>query len=224
MGSTQSTWGVRRMPLERIEVLTTAGENVPLYLEPSKTVKDLKEAVDEKIGVDPANQKVSVLGYPLDDDNMKLEELLYMSHTFNVSLPDTSGNKGRGANRFMSDREVFLINGKRFDFQAIQLFARQVEKIKLKSNKFGLVRHVEGEVGKRIFHLRKYVVDKEIDNESRIETRTGDDNQQRVYLITGEKPNGKETELEVQKHTTYNETKEGNKIASYFKKVTEFFD
>merc|ERR1711915_892203 len=102
--------GGRRMPLERIEVLTTAGENVPLYLEPSKTVKDLKEAVDEKIGVDPADQKVSVLGYPLDDDDVKLEELLDMSHTFNVGLPDTSGSKGKGA-KFMSDRNVFLING-----------------------------------------------------------------------------------------------------------------
>merc|ERR1711915_255449 len=223
MGSTQSTWGVRRMPLERIEVLTTAGENVPLYLEPSKTVKDLKEAVDEKIGVDPADQKVFVLGYPLDDDDVKLEELLDMSHTFNVSLPDTSGNKGKGA-KFMSDKDVFLTNGKRFNFQAIQLFAKTVEKIELKSNKFGLVRHVEGEVGKRIFHLRRYTVDKETEKETRIETRTDATEEQRVYLISDKDPNGGERELEPVKYTTYKEKMEGNKISAYFKAVREFFD
>merc|ERR1711915_281009 len=216
--------GGRRMPLERIEVLTTAGENVPLYLEPSKTVKDLKEAVDEKIGVDPADQKVSVLGYPLDDDDIKLEELLDMSHTFNVGLPDTSGNKGKGA-KFMSDRNVFLINGKRFNFQAIQLFAKTVEKIELKSNKFGLVRHVEGEVGKRIFHLRRYAVDKETEKETRIETRTDDANEeQKVYLISNKNPNGGERELEPVKYTTYKEKMEGNKISASFKTVREFFD
>merc|ERR1711872_53830 len=214
---------VRRMPLERIEVLTTAGENVSLYLEPSKTVKELKEAVDEKIGVDPADQKISILGYPLDNDDVKLEELPDMSHTFNVGLPDTSGNKGKGA-KFMSDREVFLINGKRFNFQAIQLFARQVEVIQLKSKKFGLVRHVEGDVGQRIFHLRKYVVDKENDNGSRIETRTGKDDQQRVFLISDKNPNGGETELESVKYTTYNESKDEGKITAYFKKIREFFD
>merc|ERR1711872_10073 len=144
----------RRMPLERIEVLTTAGENVSLYLEPSKTVKELKEAVDEKIGVDPADQKVSILGYPLDDDDVKLEELLDMSHTFNVGLPDTSGNKGKGA-KFMSDREVFLITGKRFNFQAIRLFAKTVEKNRVEVKQIRIGKTCRGRSWEKDFSLEK---------------------------------------------------------------------
>ena len=64
---------------------------------------------------------------------------------------------------FFSSQEVFLITEKRDNFQAILLHANQEEWIKLKSKRFGVVKHIEENgIGKRIFHFRVYEVKSDI--------------------------------------------------------------
>ena len=102
---------------------------------------------------------------------------------------------------------MFLITGGRHNFQAILLHADREEWIKLKSKRFGVVKHIEGdEIGKRIFHFRVY----EVKCEGCIDIRHEND-REKVYLVTEEGPNGEEVELLPVDTKTYDES---TKVAS----------
>ena len=158
------------------------GEEFTIDVEESCTIFELKEAIDEEIGVGPRRQALFLLGYPLTEDAAQLKDFPQTYKTFNVVLPKEGGERDRtlkGPREVVTDKEVFLITGGRLNFQAILLHADQEEWIKLKSKKFGVVKHIEGdEIGKRIFHFRVY----EVKNEGRIDLRT-ENGLEKVYLV-----------------------------------------
>ena len=54
---------------------------------------------------------------------------------------------------FESEKEIFLHHGTSENFQSLLLKPERENKVKLKSRKFGIVYHTEGDVGNRIFHV-----------------------------------------------------------------------
>ena len=151
-----------------------------------------------------------------------------MSRTFNLVLSAEGASKGFGMSSkpkprgFFCDKEMFLITGKEFSFKAIQLKPNQEEQIRLKSNRFGVVQQIEGsELGKRIFHLRLY----EVEREGRIErwTENGED---KVFLVID---GGIKIALKPLEKTTYDESKKvtpiefANAVAPYITAAASFF-
>merc|ERR1712055_173915 len=193
--------------MDAVQVISSEGHNFMIDVEESSTVFNLKESIDEEIGVGTSRQDIFFLGYPLTDDDALLKDFTKFSSSFTVVVPaqgkekDLSGKKPR---EFFSYREVFLITGERQNFQAILLDAYSEERIRLKSKKFGVVKHIEGkdELGKRIFHFRVY----EVKREGSICLRH-EDGRDKVYLITEEGPNGEEVELRPVDLQTYDERK-----------------
>ena len=163
-------------------------------------MRSLKEAIEKEIGISPKQLSLFFLGFPLEDENVLLNELLPLSKTFNLVLQDEEGDKGlfgKSVCQFFSDKAHWLIRGGQSNFAAIYIKPYQSEPIKLSSKKFGLVQHTEGEeVGKRVFHLRRYTVKK----------------QGRI---------GREEELTHEEYTTFEESR--RKPTSYLSKFAAFF-
>merc|ERR1712228_721220 len=84
----------QRMPLEELRIITSEGEELFAALQSTDTVQDLKEAIDGQVGVDPEDQKLFFLGFPLQENEVKLEEFLALDKTFNLVLPQPTGIKG----------------------------------------------------------------------------------------------------------------------------------
>ena len=69
-------------------------------------------------------------------------------------------------------------------------------------DKFGIVKYIEGEIGKRIFHMRKYVVK----GKGAIQYRADGSNQDfKVMFFRNVEPNGEEIELKPLKYTVFRE-------------------
>jgi len=191
---------------DAVQVISSEGHDFMIDVEESSTVFNLKESIDEEIGVGTSRQDIFMLGYPLTDDDALLKDFTKFCSSFTVVVPaqgrekDLSGKKPR---EFFSYREVFLITGERQNFQAILLDAYSEERIRLKSKKFGVVKHIEGkdELGKRIFHFRVY----EVKREGSICLRH-EDGREKVYLVAEEGPNGEEVELRPVDTKTYDES------------------
>ena len=115
---------------------------------------------------------------------------------------------------FESEKEVFLIHGKSQNFQSLLLKAGRVDKIKLKSKKFGFIYHTEGDVGNRIFHVRRYEIPDEMDDNNLIKVSCIGE-QTKVSLIIEEGPNGEEKELEeIESKAYYERDRTGGKTLS----------
>merc|ERR1712198_601038 len=83
------------MPVQDVTVISANGE-FPVQIEPSSTVAQLKNLIWEENGVRIERQKLSFLGWPLDDDQVKLDEFLELGNIFNLTVLDPAGNKGAG--------------------------------------------------------------------------------------------------------------------------------
>ena len=172
-------------------------------MEESFTVLQLKEAIDEELGVVAARQALFLLGYPLTEDGALLKDLLHSCNTLSLVLSEGGGRDrtGKRPREVTSDQELFLIKGQRSNFEAILLDANKEQWIQLKSGKFGVVKRIEGEeIGKRIFHFSQY----EVKKGGSIALRT-EDGTLKVYLVIEEGPNGEEDELKPIDMKTYDE-------------------
>jgi len=185
-----------------LQIISSEGDDFTIDVVPSCTILELKEFIDEEIGVGPSRQKLFYFGYPLTEEDAQIQDFLSVSNTFTVVLPEEKDRTGK-ATEFISNKERFLITGGRLNFQAILLQANEQEWKKLKSRRFGVARHVEGEeTGKRIFQMRVY----EVKTEGRIDMRT-ENGEEKVYLVIEEGPNGDEIELKPVDTKTYDESK-----------------
>merc|ERR1711872_166920 len=205
------------MPEQEVTVISSSGEEIEISVDPSSTVEKLKDAINYENGVGIERQKLSILGWPLDDDSVKLEELLEFGSIFNLALLDSAGNKGAGKKmQFLSDMDMTVINGTK----PIKLLAKNKETLKLSSNKFGIVKHVEGEeIGNRLFHMRRYVVNEE----GSIEHRANGNKEPKVFLISRKGTNGTETELEHEEYTCFDEKKSKKPLRDYMEKIKSVF-
>ena len=97
-----------------------------------------------------------------------------------------------------------MLHGVSKNFQCQLLKPERIEKIKLKSKKFGIIYHIEGEVGRRIFHVRRYEVPKQLNNSDVIQIRS-EGEEINVVLVIDEGPNGEEVDLEEIESKTYYE-------------------
>ena len=57
------------------------GEEFTVAVEESFTVLELKEAINEEIGLGPSKQELFLLGYPLTEDGALLKDLLHICRT-----------------------------------------------------------------------------------------------------------------------------------------------
>ena len=96
---------------------------------------------------------------------------------------------------FESEKAIFLHHGTSENFQSLLLKPERENKVKLKSKKFGVVYHTEGDVGNRIFHVRRYEIPDDI-NETGSVKLNNVSNEIKVRWVTDEGPNGEEIELE----------------------------
>jgi len=192
--------------MDAVQVISSEGHDFMIDVEESSTVFNLKESIDEEIGVGTSSQDIFMLGYPLTDDDALLEDFTKFCSTFTVVVPAQGTKKDRVGKKpieFVSDREVFLITGVSKNPEAKLLTANDEDWITLKSKRFGVTKHIEGEeLGKRIFHFRVY----EVKREGCICLRH-EDGRDKVYLITEEGPNGEEVELRPVDLQTYDERK-----------------
>ena len=101
----------------------------------------------------------------------------------------------RVATIFESEKEIFLHHGTSENFQSLLLKPERENKVKLKSKKFGIVYHTEGEVGNRIFHVRRYEIPEDM-NESGSVKVNSIGNETKVRWVIDEGPNGEEKQLE----------------------------
>ena len=149
----------------------------------------------------PCKQELFFLGYPLSDSDGQIGDLLHMSRTFNLVLPDESKEPGKTdrVSMFYTDRKIFLINGSKHSFDAIQLLPDRKSPIILKSKKFGLVDHFEGELHNRIFQFRVFEV-KQVGSIA----MTTENGEEKVFLEVTE---GEREELEPVDTKTYDESK-----------------
>jgi len=191
--------------IDAVQVISSEGHDFMIDVEESSTVFNLKESIDEEIGVGTSSQDIFMLGYPLTDDDALLEDFTKFCSTFTVVIPAQGAKKDKGKKpiEFVSDREVFLITGVSKNPEAKLLTANDEDWITLKSKRFGVTKRIEGEeLGKRIFHFRVY----EVKREGCICLRH-EDGRDKVYLITEEGPNGEEVELRPVDLQTYDERK-----------------
>jgi len=175
--------------MDAVQVISSEGHDFMIDVEESSTVFNLKESIDEEIGVGTSRQEIFMLGYPLTDDDALLKDFTRFCSTFTVVVPAQGQDKdfafaGKKQKQVISYREVFLITGGKL----IHLDANSKETIKLKSKNFGFSKHIEGdEFGKRKFHFREY----EVKREGSICLRH-EDGRDKVYLVAEEGQNGEE--------------------------------
>ena len=108
-----------------------------------------------------------------------------------VSIPRIK----RVATIFESEKAIFLHHGTSENFQSILLKPERENKVKLKSKKFGIVYHTEGDVGNRIFHVRRYEIPEDINETGSVKVYNQGD-ETKVRWVIDESPNGEEKELE----------------------------
>jgi len=174
---------------DAVQVISSEGHDFMIDVEESSTVFNLKESIDEEIGVGASRQDIFMLGFPLTDDDALLKDFTKFCNSFTVVVPAQGQEKDFAfakpkPKQVISYREVFLITGGK----VIHLDANSKEAIKLKSKKFGFSKHIEGdEFGKRIFHFREY----EVKREGSICLRH-EDGRDKVYLVAEEGQNGEE--------------------------------
>jgi len=179
---------------DAVQVISSEGHDFMIDVEESSTVFNLKESIDEEIGVGTSRQDIFMLGYPLTDDDALLKDFTKFCSTFTVVVPAQGQDKDFAfakpkPKQVISYREVFLITGERQNFQAIHLNANSKTPIKLKSKKLRVVKHIEGkdELGKQRFHFEEY----EVKREGSICLRH-EDGREKVYLVAEEGQNGEE--------------------------------
>merc|ERR1719495_62204 len=179
---------------DAVQVISSEGHDFMIDVEESSTVFNLKESIDEEIGVGTSRQEIFMVGYPLTDDDALLKDFTKFCSTFTVVVPAQGQDKDLAFTKpkpkqVISYREVYLITGERQNFQAIHLNANSKVPIKLKSKRFGVVNHIEGkdEIGKQRFHFQVYVVKREGSICLRHE-----DGGEKVYLVAEEGQNGEE--------------------------------
>ena len=199
-----------------------SGEDFSVSVDSLGTVKTLKDVISKEIGIEPELQNLFCFGFPLQEDDILLEELLPQSRSFNLVLQEEEGEKLFGNRKelckFVSETAKFLIRGGKTDFQAIYLPPNRTEQIRLNSNKFGIVEHTEGiEPGKRVFHLHRYVAKRD----ARIELRD-EKGKTNAYLVEDSGPNGNLILLKPEEYTTYEESRR-NMFASYFSNLRTHF-
>ena len=168
-----------------------AGDEFSVFCEPSDTILDLKKIIEEEEGYDPERQKLFKYFISLEN-HWKIENCLKDGDTLSLSLPTASSKPIA----FESDKENFILHGHSKNFSCQLLIPDRPEKLKLKSSKFGVVYRTEGEVGNRIFYVRRYELPKKMkDGIGCIQLRT-EDNNIKVVLVIDEGPNGEEMYLD----------------------------
>eukprot|EP00091_Calanus_sinicus_P004101 TRINITY_DN14304_c0_g1_i1.p1 TRINITY_DN14304_c0_g1~~TRINITY_DN14304_c0_g1_i1.p1 ORF type:complete len:160 (-),score=49.00 TRINITY_DN14304_c0_g1_i1:49-480(-) len=87
------------------------GDDFDLDVAASSTVHELKEAIQQETGVVPIEQQLFCLGFPLEEGDSKITELMEVSQTFNLVLPDEDADKGFFRSRFtkLGQREAFIL-------------------------------------------------------------------------------------------------------------------
>merc|ERR1711892_1543867 len=141
------------------------GDSTSYTCQPGETVLDLKTKIEEAENLRPCSQFLYYNGYHLSQDDVVLGDFLATTKKkLDLSLPVAAGGK----KNFMNDsnRDVFLVYGSEHNFQTIKVPKRRNFKvpIKLPTETFGLVYHIEGkEPGTRKYNVEQYLV-KEAEN------------------------------------------------------------
>jgi len=132
----------------------------------SYTIQDLKEAIDKKIGIVPADQVIYFLGSPVTEPDTLITELLEMAKTFNLVIRGEDVEKrsiiGGSPRGVETDSEMFLITGEKSFFRSKLLKANSMESTKLNSKRFAVVQDIAGKSGpsSRILQMRIYEAEK----------------------------------------------------------------
>ena len=122
---------------------------------------------------DPNRQRL-FNGFFLLEDHLRVDKCIAEDGTLLLSLEKSSRKNNHfntrkdlsvhrgfslGRRRFLTtfenEKDMFLLHGTSQNFQCLLLRPDKVDKIKLKSDKFGIIYHIEGDVGNRIFQGSK---------------------------------------------------------------------
>ena len=211
--------------LTRISFL---GEEFDIYYEPTETIAELKKRVEEEEGYEPERQKLFWQFFLLED-NSYVEDFLKDGDALTLSLPTAT----KKPTKLESDKEQFVIHGHSRNFECSLLLPDRPEKIKLKSKKFGVVYHTEGDIGNRVFYVRRYELPKNINKDGTTIQLRSQGNDTKVVLVIDEGPNGEEKNLDEVESKTFRESERtggmtlkdylsaGGSIANVFSKTAK---
>ena len=169
------------------------GEDKTIYkCPPDETVLFLKELIEEEEGVKPWRQFLYKDGYWIDSDDYKLSDFLENKDELELCL-GTAAPPTRFENK--SANPHWVINGTKRNFTLHLLEPRELTRIKLKSQYFGVVYHKTGKLpGTREFQVKRFSV-KQSD---KVELKYDGNDKTEVYI------NGEMKEVDEQ--TVYKET------------------
>ena len=168
----------------------------------------MKKVIDEEEGYAPERQKIYFRFFKLEN-HLVVGECLTDGCTISISLPTAS----QKPIPFESDKEQFIVHGTSTNFECQLLIPDRPEKIRLRSRKFGVVYHTEGETGNRVFHVRRYDMPKKrMIAGSMIQMREKG-NDTKVVLVIDDGPNGEEIELDDVDSKTFRENERTGKMA-----------
>merc|ERR1719209_1288737 len=81
---------------DAVQVISSEGHDFMIDVEESSTVFNLKESIDEEIGVGTSRQDIFMLGYPLTDDDALLKDFTKFCSSFTVVVPAQGAKKDKG--------------------------------------------------------------------------------------------------------------------------------
>ena len=157
----------------------SAGEEFKLLCGALDTIGTLKQRISTENKISLSSVTLYCGPCPLDDDTLKVNDLLEFTESFLLELPEA------GKIEIESDKDVFLVTGPRKKFQAAMRI-KKMKKIKIKADqeKFGVVTH-KRDIGRgtTVYTVERYRLR---GKEKVIFKTTGDDVQ--VFLEGVEEP------------------------------------
>ena len=130
------------------------GERKTVYKCPQdETVIFLKAQIEDDEGLDPSTQFLYKKGYLIDSDGYRLSDFLENKDELVLCLETAAPTEFKNK----TSEHVWIINGNKHYFHPHFLEPETKHQIKLKSDHFGLVYHIEGFTpGTREFQVKRF--------------------------------------------------------------------
>ena len=146
-----------------------------------ETLHSLRKQIQQKEEISTKEQLLYFSGYWLNSDDDLLRDFLKNEDEIELHLRTATEYKKEFVNKVSND--VWIINGVKHHFSRHLLKPSKRVNIKLKSQRFGLCYHQEGDdYGRRVFQVERF----EINHADKVEMRNSVGNNTAVY-VAGQK-------------------------------------
>merc|ERR1711970_689968 len=157
------SWSIpnREVLLAEMKINILDGEHMFVYeCSPADTVLVLKEKIEEGLGIEACNQWLYLHGYWISDDGSILGDFMKDEDELTLKAATATDPLPSKTKKFrVPVDDVWIISGSKRKFTTHLIPKNRNVPIKLKSDSFGLIYHIEGEQqGKRKYQAFRYNV------------------------------------------------------------------